>query len=317
LQKAVEEVKALTRNKLIRGAILKPALLRIKSKYKLTILKATKVGKTSEFKTYAKVNPDLTFEIAFVHEDASRIAKAALPRINALNDKSLEKIKQIVEEVKNQQVSPGYLLEWGTPGEHKQTPVYLVFDKDKGNKALIGEIWQEKPYVEKNKSEGHPSQKLFEYKADKKEYVLDKKGQYVVRYLYRNISAKDVQTLADKRKKHIEPTGATSRVTPLEHVMGQKPSPYTSATKTKGGEINNPSGETFDNYGRVKLDLLYIDPQNILDVSTKVGQEEWGFRSASGAPAVLQAIKDVERTQEVLIKGIIPRDAIEDLRTKE
>ncbi|AFZ21581.1 eCIS core domain-containing protein [Allocoleopsis franciscana] len=317
LQKAVEEVKALTRNKLIRGPILKIALLRIKSKYKLTILKATKVGRASEFKTYAKINPDITFEIAFVHEDASRIAKAALPRINALNDKSLEKIKQIVEQVKNQQVNPGYLLEWGTPGEHKQTPVYLVFDKDKGNKALIGEIWQEKPYIEKNKLGGHPSQKLFEYKADKKEYVLDKKGQYVVRYLYRNIAAKDVETLADKRKNHIEPTGSRSRVTPLEHVMGHKPSPYTSATKTKGGQIENPSGETFDHYGRVKLDLLYIDPQNILDVSTKVGQEEWGFRSAGVAPAVLQAIKDVERTQEVLIKGIIPRDAIEDLRTKE
>lgn len=146
---------------------------------------------------------------------------------------------------------------------------------------------------------------------------MDKKGQYVVRYLYRNISAKDVQTLADRRKKHIEPTGPTSRVTPLEHVKGKKPSPYTSATKTKGGQIENPSGETFDNYGRVKLDLLYIDPENILDVSTKVGQEEWGFRSAGAAPSVLQAIKDVERTQEVLIKGIIPRDAIEDLRKKE
>ena len=84
-----------------------------------------------------------------------------------------------------------------------------------------------------------------------------------------------------------------------------------------GFAINNPSGETFDNYGRVKLDLLYIDPENILDVSTKVGQEEWGFRSQGLDSNVLQAIKDVERTQEVLIRGIIPRDAIEDLRTKE
>ncbi|BAZ31241.1 hypothetical protein NIES4074_37130 [Cylindrospermum sp. NIES-4074] len=308
LQKAVEEIKAQSRNKLVRGPIFKLALSRIKNKYKLTTLTANKSGKGSELKIYAKINPDITFEVAFVDEDAKRIGNVSCQRIDSLENKTLENIKSIIEQVKNQQVSPSYSLEWGSGGEHQQIPVFLIKETQK---FLIGTIWQQ-TYIPISKSEGHPNQKLFQKIADKEHYVLDKKGQYVKRYIYRNISPQDVETLKDKRKRHIEPTGSKSRVTPLQHVEGKKPSPYISTTKTSG-DITNPQGENFDYHGKVKIDLLYIDPENILDLTTKVGQDEWGF-SATAKGAALQALKDVIRTQEVLIKGTIPKDAIQDLR---
>jgi hypothetical protein len=95
--------------------------------------------------------------------------------------------------------------------------------------------------------------------------------------------------------------------------MGDKPSPYISSSKVEDGNITNPHGEDLGGEpGRVRIDLLQISPKKIFDLTTKKGQERWEL-SHPETPAMRQVLEDVIRTQEVLIKGEIPYDAIEQL----
>jgi hypothetical protein len=92
--------------------------------------------------------------------------------------------------------------------------------------------------------------------------------------------------------------------------MGAPLSPFTSFTKQPSGNITNPHGEPFDKgNGKVRIDLSYIDSKNLFDVSQRGGQDYWSFSNPGGG-AQLQALKDVVRTSEVLIRGRIPASAI-------
>ena len=101
--------------------------------------------------------------------------------------------------------------------------------------------------------------------------------------------------------------------------MGFKPSPYISTTKLDGGEIENPHGDMLGGeHGTVRIDLLLISPKKILDLTTLHGQTTWDlsnptFKHGAKATTSRQALEDVVRTQEVLIKGEIPYKAIEQL----
>jgi len=101
--------------------------------------------------------------------------------------------------------------------------------------------------------------------------------------------------------------------------MGLKPSSYISTTKLDGGEIENPHGDMLGGeHGTVRIDLLLISPKKILDLTTRHGQNTWNlsnpsFKKGAQATTSRQALEDVVRTQEVLIKGEIPHEAVEQL----
>jgi hypothetical protein len=129
--------------------------------------------------------------------------------------------------------------------------------------------------------------------------------------LTRNVSGEDRKAL--RKKRSIVPTGPKTKLDIWKHVKGTKPSPYISSSKVEDGDIANPHGEALGGeHGRVRIDLLQISPKKIFDMTTKKGQDRWEF-SHPTSPAMRQVIEDVIRTQEVLIKGEIPYDAVEQL----
>jgi hypothetical protein len=159
------------------------------------------------------------------------------------------------------------------------------------------------------------------------EYVKDQIGQYVPRQIVRAITDEDEHLIKvgqgilskndpDYLKKFPfrgkKPVPARD---PRGHAMGGKLSPYISTTKQQDGEIALPDGTPFhsrgDGTGKVRIDLAYVSPANIHDVSTRRGQDFWNFSNPSPTSgAAVQALKDVVRTSEVLIRGRIPGRAI-------
>lgn len=59
----------------------------------------------------------------------------------------------------------------------------------------------------------------------------------------------------------------------------------------------------------MRIDLAHVAPKNIHDVSTRPGQDFWNF-SNPRTDKTMQALKDVVRTSEVMVRGRIPGDAI-------
>jgi hypothetical protein len=146
--------------------------------------------------------------------------------------------------------------------------------------------------------------------SDGHEYVNDALDQYVPRILTRNISEQDRAAL--KQKQGISPTGPRAGLDPKDHVMGVKPSQFISTTKLDGDQIENPHGDMLGGqYGTVHIDLLLIAAKNIFDTTTRLGQDRWNLSNPDPKKgASRQAIEDVVRTQEVLIRGDIPPKAI-------
>lgn len=145
------------------------------------------------------------------------------------------------------------------------------------------------------------------------EYVNDAIGQYVPRILVRNVSEDDVKTIA--KKQGMKPTLPRGKrgIEMWQHVVGMKPSQYISTTKELG-EIKDPQGKSFNRFGRVRIDLLKIAAKNIHDPTTRKGQDTWKFSHPKDPQGpIRQALEDVVRTQEVLIRGEIPQDAITPL----
>jgi hypothetical protein len=155
--------------------------------------------------------------------------------------------------------------------------------------------------------------------------VTDQIGQYVPRMIVRAITAEDDYFIKigegilpkndpDYLKrfpfKGKRPYPANN---PLDHAEGAKLSPYISTTNRQDGEVTNSKGVAFDpvrdGSHKVRIDLAYIAPKNIHDLSTRKGQDTWNF-SNPGSDKAMQALKDVVRTSEVLVRGTIPGRAI-------
>ncbi|MFJ8074340.1 DUF4157 domain-containing protein [Streptomyces sp. NPDC096176] len=144
------------------------------------------------------------------------------------------------------------------------------------------------------------------------QYVRDQKGQYVPRYVTRNMSEAD---LANYKDNGISARKKRANIAPWQHVTGAKNSPFISTTKIGEGKITDPKGkewstaEGFNYYGTIKIDLAHINPDYILDLTTRKGQQEWDLK-APGKKIRQQALRDVVRTQEVLVRGTVPPGAI-------
>ncbi|MFE9822853.1 DUF4157 domain-containing protein [Streptomyces sp. NPDC005791] len=144
------------------------------------------------------------------------------------------------------------------------------------------------------------------------QYVRDQKGQYVPRRVTRNMSEAD---LASYKEHGISARKKGANIAPWQHVTGVKNSPFISTTKIDGGNITDPKGlkwstaEGFAFYGTIEIDLAHINPDYILDLTTRKGQREWNL-TTPGKKIMQQALRDVVRTQEVLVRGTIPKAAI-------
>ncbi|MGW6137976.1 eCIS core domain-containing protein [Streptomyces sp. NPDC055140] len=161
-----------------------------------------------------------------------------------------------------------------------------------------------------------------------KQLVRDAKNQYVPRYVTRNIAAEDKVT--HKRGQGIVPRGYRDEKLKMkpdkqradneawEHVTGTEASQFISTTKLESQSIQDPQGLPWSTakgqkfHGMARIDLSYVNPKNIFDLTTTIGQREWKLDSP-GTAVMQQALRDVIRTQEVLIRGIIPQGAIEML----
>ncbi|WP_410539695.1 DUF4157 domain-containing protein [Streptomyces sp. KL2] len=150
------------------------------------------------------------------------------------------------------------------------------------------------------------------------EYVRDKMGKKVPRRVARNLSKQDKKTYGSTG---VKPRDPDANVPVWLHVAGAQDSPFISTTKVRSGNITNPEGrlfgegEGFDYFGTVEIDLSYVAPSNIYDLTRREGQDEWQL-SAPNTPIKQQALSDVVRTQEVLVKGPIPKKAIKLIRSQ-
>src|SRR5262245_48980952 len=321
LKNAVADAKALDKSQK-KASVLAKALDKIKKKYRLTDLTA-KQGEKG-FDVHAAVNPEVTFQLDA--DDDDRLAKAigakAAPKIDALpgsakiaavKDALSESLKEACAELRID--TKGKNLEYEKAETGEGMPIEHVILFNSGTKTRIGAIWNPKDLFEEIDNPVEGPAKTFRNRVTKDLFVHDAKQQYVQRYVIRNLSDQDLKTMRSKAgekgevKGPIKPTGPRHRTTPQEHVMGVKPSPFISTTKTPGGQIVNEKGESFVSGEQARIDLCYIRSRSIFDLSTRVGQDEWGLSYPTTEKAK-QALKDVIRTQEVLIKSEIPAEAL-------
>ncbi|GBO53442.1 hypothetical protein APA_1349 [Pseudanabaena sp. lw0831] len=321
LKKAVAEAKALEK-KQKKPSSLNKALDKIKSLYRLTDL-SVKSGEKG-LDVHAAINPEITFQIDPDVDDelAKKIGIKAAPKINALpgstkvNDVKNalnQALEEACSELKIDKRGKNLVYEGGATGAGM--PIEEVYVFNSGEKTKIGAIWNSSQLYESVSNPVGGLATTFKNRVTKELFVHDAKRQYVQRYIIRNLSDDDLKNMRAKpedvgpSRGPIQPTGPKQTRPILEHVMGAKPSPYISATKTPRGQITNEKGESFESGGQAKIDLCWIKSNNIFDLSTRVGQDEWGLSSPT-SPKAEQALKDVIRTQEVLIKGTIPKQAL-------
>ncbi|MFE2729560.1 DUF4157 domain-containing protein [Streptomyces sp. NPDC059349] len=157
-------------------------------------------------------------------------------------------------------------------------------------------------------------------------YVNSQSGGFVPRMLQRNLAVRDKRPERDGISAEMPNLTATpGRV--KQHILGAKSeagggkkkrkgkddlkrvTPFFSTTKLPVNELTNAQGEPLGgDSGWAEIDLLYVSPSQIFDVTRASVQKDWGL--AKLGKNERQALQDAVRTQEVLIHGIIPPKAI-------
>ncbi|MBG0856536.1 DUF4157 domain-containing protein [Streptomyces spinoverrucosus] len=151
-----------------------------------------------------------------------------------------------------------------------------------------------------------------------REYVKSESGSFVPRYVQRALAKRDKRP----EKRGITAPAPQMAATPesiMAHVQGaptgpngEKLTPFTSTTKIDAKNLTNAQGVRLGGeYGLVTIDLLHVSPTQIYDLTGAVEQEFYGL--ANPVASQRQALQDVVRTQEVLIHGTIPAEAIKRL----
>ena len=325
LQRAVAEVRGVAKAGRGLGLLLRARLWNIKRKYKLTELSATKQpGKAHIYDIKAVVNPEAKFEVFALHDDADTL-RARIQELFATikgKDVQFHEIERLAQQALSQTLDTkkGYQLQW----IHLDDRHVLMLKNSRSdtNPAPVGAAVCQDEYDKG--APGPAGHLVYTNKRTGTEYVKDQIGQYVPRKIVRAITAQDDYFIHigegilpkndpayQKRFPFKKREGAADH--PTKHAQGAKLSPYISTTKQQDGEIANPHGVPFDTAGdgahRVRIDLAHVAPKNIHDVSTRPGQDFWNF-SNPRTDKTMQALKDVVRTSEVMVRGRIPGDAI-------
>ncbi|MER7202317.1 hypothetical protein [Streptomyces sp. NPDC000188] len=241
------------------------------------------------------------------HPDVAAFRRAIAVELEGLKeDASLKEVKGLCARLANRSRGiKAQQLRWLDESPDAST---LLLDHPGAAISAVGRFQKESVYEPTGEV---ISQSIFR-DSNGGQYVRDQKGQYVPRRVTRNMSAEDLKNYKDSgisaRKK-----GAN--IAPWQHVAGAKNSPFISTTKMSEGNITDPNGlkwstaAGFEFYGTIEIDLAHINPDYILDLTTRKGQQEWNLK-APGKTIRQQALRDVVRTQEVLVRGGIPKEAI-------
>jgi hypothetical protein len=235
-------------------------------------------------------------------------------------DAHLETVKDMCRTVARRVgINPSH-LRWNdadlTRGEGdkktEQNSATLFLDHPGAAISAIGRFRKENMYEPTGEKK---AQSVFE-SADGGEYVRDQLRQYVPRRVARNISEGDSGTY---NKEGLIPTGEGANVSPSGHAIGVAHSPFISTTKIPDAYITDPKGLIWGtakgkkDYGTVEIDLAYINADYIIDLTTKKAHARWNFNKP-GTKILQQALEDVNRTQEVLVRGRIPAAAVKLIR---
>ncbi|MFI7412595.1 DUF4157 domain-containing protein [Streptomyces sp. NPDC049627] len=163
-----------------------------------------------------------------------------------------------------------------------------------------------------------------------REYVKSESGSFVPREVERNLAERDQRPERDGLSAEMPDLAATPGQV-KEHVLGpqsesggrrgkrnrrgpvKRVTPFFSTSKLPVKELRNPQGDRLGGeYGSVRIDLLHVSPSQIFDLTNAADQARWGL--AGLGKGERQALQDVVRTQEILIRGSIPKDAILEVR---
>ncbi|MGW6284937.1 phage tail protein [Streptomyces sp. NPDC055107] len=323
LQQAVTEVKSLAGKRNL-GPILNARIALIRRKHRLSVLEADRKGGAQAWKIRAQVNPKANFELYPINDQArdlrNSIGKALNEPIGSVNDYAPVKLSDIqrrCREVASAAEREGYSLDWKEVNSISW--VLSVRHPSLGDRmSMIGEVKKQVKYTETGETKKHESQTEFIDDIGNR-YALDRLGEKVPRYIERNITEKDAQTIDKGEGMHRR--DASKSVPLWLHVKGvakkkkgrrekTETSPYISGTKFPSSDIVNPKGESFESKaGRVRIDLLLVARESISDLTTRRGQKEWLFDIEDNT----QLLEDVARTQEIVILGEVPPAAIKKL----
>ena len=318
LDAAVREAKTLDPNLRRRG--LRSALNRIKGQHRLTDLSA--VAENNKLKVHAAINPEYSFELADVEGlDEAVLATLKLARSRIENLSKPANVQDAERELVSVMTKgiPGVKLEFQLDSETKGRVVTVVIPSQRPR--YIGLLVP--PGFSRFQTLEVGENNWVRHRASGKAGVFSNKGTLIQRYVWRNINSTEAALLAppagaragaQMRDRDLPPRGGTGAQlkTPLQHVSNEKrPSDFSSATTAEGGKIaQRDTGRVFNEHGVIKIDLLWIKKENIIDLSTREAAAHWGLTQPG--EAVERALKDVLFTKEVLIKGGIPRNAIVD-----
>ncbi|PVE11562.1 hypothetical protein Y717_00910 [Streptomyces scopuliridis RB72] len=323
LRRAVTEAEGLMSGSQRLGLILRARLAIIKRKYRLSSLEAVRSGSTYTWNVFAKINPEAKFEMFSIPDEAERLRKEIDRELEQLpiHGNSYYTAPVQIQDVKNRvngneavrdALKQGYRLLWD-PFTDDSWVLFLEKDEKKGvRRTVVGQLCRARDYVELDR---RGDQVIYAGDAAANDhYVLDKKGQEVPRHIVRNVTPGDRRNIL--AGKGI-PRKNVSVIPEEAHVDGRpNNSPYVSGTKILSGDIRNPQGRLFGGKkDRIRIDLSYISPRNISDMTTKSGQREWFLTKSESK--MKKIVEDVVRTQEVLIFGEIPAAAIEWLTEED
>ncbi|RVU28511.1 DUF4157 domain-containing protein [Streptomyces antnestii] len=163
--------------------------------------------------------------------------------------------------------------------------------------------------------------------AGGREYVKSESGSFVPREVERNLASRDKRPDRDGLSAEMPDLPATPAQV-KDHVLGaqserggkkkkkqpvKRVTPFFSTSKLPVKDLRNPQGEALGGeFGSVRIDLAFVSPSQIFDLTNAADQERWGLAGLNKGER--QGLQDVVRTQEILIHGSIPKGAILELR---
>jgi hypothetical protein len=219
--------------------------------------------------------------------------------------------------------APSFDLEFKKGRVPEEGTAVIAIDSSK--KATYLGVISTTPYSAVDKSRNY--QTLYRYIVNGKEVVDTMNKTKVQRYVWRNINITEQGILAKTSKGEIVKypdlpprPGKRTRTQTLAqavqiHVTDSKAkSRFSSATAIEKGVVTQlATGERFNSYGLIKIDLLEVPSERILNLSTKQEAERWGIHTGKGGISE-RVTREVDHTREILIDGGIPGKAIVEYR---
>jgi hypothetical protein len=219
---------------------------------------------------------------------------------------------------KIKQVNPTIHLEFNRGNTEEGIPVTAI---DRNGKATyLGVIIPSEAQLYSVLDKSRNYQTLYKYRVSGKEFVDTKSEFKIQRYAWRNINETEQRILAKGSKSNYrdlpprpgEPYSTSSfEDAIITHVTNSKvQSRFSSATTNDKGAVTQlATGENFNSYGLIKIDLLEIPREMIVNLSTREAAAHWTIRTGSKNIAK-RLPSEVAHTRELLIDGGVRGKAI-------